>query len=195
MIISRKRSELSTYNFQLYIDKQTKKKEKASIFRYLGVWLSDNLSWSVHVEKSPKAALKLRRFYQYCSTDCLKQLYRHHLECAVQVWDPCYTYHIQTLKKFSNLHLECVTGHGMRTILTQTNLQSLIECRKYLKLCYLFRVLHGHFFSLHTSVLRDLDCSLHLISTNHLPKHCLTNPLSSQMQCTLELSAYYSSLL
>ena len=73
MTISRKQSESSTHNFQLYIDNQPI--EKVSTFRYLSVWLSDTLSWSVHVEKSSKAALKqagmiFTRFYQYCSTDC-----------------------------------------------------------------------------------------------------------------------------
>ena len=83
-------SELSTHNFQLYIDNQPI--EKVSTFRYLGVWLSHTLSWSAHVEKSFKAALKqagmiFGRVYQYCSTDCLEQLYlsfvRPHLEYAV----------------------------------------------------------------------------------------------------------------
>ena len=90
MTISRKHSELSHY--QLYITNQAM--EKVSTFKYLGVWLSDNLSWSAHIQKSSKIALKqagsmYRRFYQYSSADTLKQLYlsfvRPHLEYAAPV--------------------------------------------------------------------------------------------------------------
>ena len=178
MTISRKRSELSTPKFQLYIDKQPI--EKVSTFRYLGVWLTDTLSWSAYVEKSSKAALKqagmiFRRFYQYCSADCLKQLYlsfvRPHLEYAVQVWDPHYTCHIQALEKVQKFAFRMcykAWNEDYDTLLARSNLQSLAERRKYLKLCYLFQVLHGHFCCQHTPTTRDLNCGLRSTRSSNL---------------------------
>ena len=92
------------------------------------------------------------------------------------------------------MHLDCVTGHGMRTmiIFLHNPIYNLVERRK---LCYLFQVLHSHFCCLHTPILRDLDCSLH--SARSLPTICPTTVLqilSSQMQlhfgtlCLLQLT-------
>ena len=88
MTISRKRSLPSHY--QLCIENQPI--EKVSTFKYLGVWLSDNLSWSTYVVKecTKKSGLIYRRFSCYSTKDFLQQLYlsfvRPHLEYAVPVW-------------------------------------------------------------------------------------------------------------
>ena len=65
--------------------------------KYLGVWLSHNLSWTKHIEETCKSATKqidviYRKFYRHSSQDTLKQLYlslvRSKLEYAAPVWDP-----------------------------------------------------------------------------------------------------------
>ena len=64
------------------------------MFKYLGVWISDDLKWSKHIEQITKKATKqagliYRRFYPYSNSGTLKQLYlsqvRPHLEYAVPV--------------------------------------------------------------------------------------------------------------
>ena len=71
--------------------------EKVSDFKYLGVSLSDDLTWTKHVEQITKRATKqagliFRRFYAHSSSESLKQLYvsfvRPHLEYAAPVYDP-----------------------------------------------------------------------------------------------------------
>ena len=73
MTISRKHSP--PLNYQLSI--LNHRMEKVTEFKYLGVWLSDNMSWSTHIEKSSTRALKqvgliYHKFYQYSSPECLQ---------------------------------------------------------------------------------------------------------------------------
>ena len=77
MVISRKRQHHQPMN-QLTISNALL--EKVSDFKYLGVWLSDNLTWTKHVEQITKRATKQaglisRRFYAHSSSESLKQLY------------------------------------------------------------------------------------------------------------------------
>jgi hypothetical protein len=71
--------------------------EKVSSFKYLGVWLSENLKWNAHIQQITKKARRqagviFRRFY---NPQCLQQLYlsfvRPHLEYAAPVWNPHHT--------------------------------------------------------------------------------------------------------
>ena len=71
--------------------------EQVHSYKYLGVLLTSDLSWSPHVTNICTKARKVlgllyRRFYGSTSQDSLKQLYlslvRPHLEYACQVWDP-----------------------------------------------------------------------------------------------------------
>ena len=66
-------------------------------YKYLGLLLTDSLSWSPHVANVYSKAIKLlgllyRRFYGYADSESLKQLclalVRPHLNYACQVWDP-----------------------------------------------------------------------------------------------------------
>ena len=66
-------------------------------YKYLGVWISSTLNWSLQVEEVCKKARRrigyiYRRFYQYANSQTFLKLYltyvRPHLEYAVAVWDP-----------------------------------------------------------------------------------------------------------
>ena len=66
-------------------------------YKYLGLLLSSNMSWSAHIESVCRKARQIlgllyRRFYSSADSDAIKQLYlslvRPHLEYACQVWDP-----------------------------------------------------------------------------------------------------------
>ena len=111
MTISRKHSP--PLNYQLSIVNH--RMEKVTEFKYLGVWLSDNMSWSTHIETSSTRALKqvgliYRKFYQYSSPECLQQLYlsfvRPHVEYAVPVWDPHCSNHVQTVERVQTFTLK-----------------------------------------------------------------------------------------
>ena len=81
-------------------------------YGYLGVWITNNLSWTKQIEDNckktnQKIGIPYCRFYQYCSTSVLKYLYvatalvRPHLEYAVPVWDPYLIKHIELLETFA----------------------------------------------------------------------------------------------
>ena len=71
--------------------------EKVEMFKYHGVLLRDNLSWSDHIAVTCTKAkqvlgLLYRQFYNHASPETLKQLYlslvRPHLEYAAPLWSP-----------------------------------------------------------------------------------------------------------
>ena len=131
----------------------------------MGVWLSDNMSWSTHSEKSST----------YSSPECLQQLYLSfvspHLEYAVPVWDPHCSNHVQTLERVQKFALKmCYKAwkDDYDSLLTRSGLQSLNERRKYLKLYYLYQIIHGHFSCTTSPVYRDLKRQLRNSSQHHL---------------------------
>ena len=82
--------------------------ESVREFKYLGVLLTSNLSWSSHVKAVCSKARRLigmiyRRFYKFCNTATLRQLYvsfvRPHLEYASPVWRPHLKKDIELLEK------------------------------------------------------------------------------------------------
>ena len=99
MIVSRKRQP-SVPATPLHINNLVM--EKVAFFKYLGVWLSHNLTWNKHVGEACKVTSKqvgviYRKFYRHSSSETLLQLYmsfiRPRLEYAAPVWDP----NLQTL--------------------------------------------------------------------------------------------------
>ena len=82
--------------------------DQVNTFKYLGVLLSHDLSWSEHVQFICSKARKLlgllyRWFYNNMSSDSLLQLYiflvRPHLEYATAVWSPHLKKDKDTLEK------------------------------------------------------------------------------------------------
>jgi len=58
--------------------------ERVSTLKYLGVWISSDLSWSTHLTNICKNTRRLiglfyHRFYRYSSQDTLKQLYTSYI--------------------------------------------------------------------------------------------------------------------
>ena len=71
--------------------------DRVTEFKYLGILITADLSWTAHINVICTKARRLvgmlyRQFYQDVDTSTLKQLYvsniRPHLEYACQVWDP-----------------------------------------------------------------------------------------------------------
>ena len=87
MLVSRKRNNTSSQ--PLYLNGSLL--ESVPTFKYLGILLSSDLTWSKHVQSTCSKAGKLigllyRRYYQYSDCDTLLQLYlsliRPHTEYA-----------------------------------------------------------------------------------------------------------------
>ena len=154
MLISRKRqplvsSDLFTIN--------NLKIEKVEHFKYLGVWLSSNLTWNKHIEEICKSASKqtgmiYRKFYQNSSRETLLNLYisliRPRLEYAAPVWDPSHQTLTQAVEKVQRFALKMCLKNWSSTyeeLLTDSKLPTLKDRRTLLKLSYLFQVMNGSF--------------------------------------------------
>ena len=93
MLISRSHSH--QLNFVIFWN--GKQLDQVKHFKYLGLWISDDLSWSYHVEAvCSKARCMLgfiyRFFSPHCDANTILSLYRAHvppiLDYASVVWDP-----------------------------------------------------------------------------------------------------------
>ena len=132
--------------------------EKVLEYKYLGVILTNNLSWSVHVDSIVCKARKLvgmlyRQFYRWSSPEALYQLYislvRPHLEYAAPVWSPHTSKDISKLEavqKFA-LRMYLKDWHASYPeLLKHCHLTELAARRDYLSLSHLLKIIQGSCF-------------------------------------------------
>ena len=120
MTISRKR--ISVYPAQFLLNGIPL--EQVETFKYLGVLLSSDLSWSAHIDSICTKARKVigllyrRRFYGDVDNHSLLELYsvlvRPHLEYAAPIWDPHLIKTQINLKMFKYLLSKCYEAMGPR---------------------------------------------------------------------------------
>ena len=137
--------------------------EKVQSYRYLGVLITADLTWSGHVASvCTKAGKHLgflyRKFYNYAEPKTLKTLYvviiRPHLEYAVPVWDPHLKKDIVALESVQRLATKICTKSwnslSYNDRLNCLHLPTLESRGIHLKLCHLYKVLNGlSFFPTH----------------------------------------------
>ena len=126
---------------------------KREHFKYLGVNLSADLTWSHHINAVCKKTRKqigvlYRNFYQPSDPSTLLRLYkslvRPHLEYASVIWDPHLAKDIKMLEDVQKFALRVCSKNWNATyesLLESYNLPSLSDRRKFLKLCLLFNIL------------------------------------------------------
>ena len=153
IVISRKRNPLLPVP-GLYINGTAL--IKVDHYKYLGVWISHNLTWSKHIEETCKGASKqigliYRIFYLHSSQATLRSLYvslvRSKLEYAAPVWDPQQSTLCHTFEKTKKFALKVCTKNWSSDYANHrnlTNLPYLSTRRHYLKL-FLFQILNGSF--------------------------------------------------
>ena len=132
--------------------------EKVSQYKYLGVIIKEDLTWSSHINEITTKArrmvgLSYRQFYAWTSTPALLQLYksivRPHVEYASQVWSPYLLKDIQRLEAVQKFALKvcfkCWDSGNYYNFLRMAQLPDPKVCRDYLNLCYFFKLIHGIF--------------------------------------------------
>ena len=96
--------------------------ERVLSFKYLGVWITKDLTWSRHVNEICTKARRVvgliyRQYYRYSTPETLNQLYvsfvRPHLEYAAPVWDPHLQKDIDKLEKVQKFALRMCTKNWM----------------------------------------------------------------------------------
>ena len=129
--------------------------ERVLSYKYLGVLICNDLSWSPHIDKITSKTRQLigilyRRFYKWSSSSALLQLYlsliRPHLEYAVQVWSPYLVKDIQKLESVQKFALKvCLKKWNCSydELLCESGISELADRRKLLSLMYLYKAANG----------------------------------------------------
>ena len=151
MTISRKKKPIAPH-CALVLNNSTL--EQVQSYKYLGLLLTADLSWSSHISSIRLKARKIlgllyRRFYGNVSQDVLKQLYlslvRPHLEYACQVWNPHLEKDkkaIENVQKFACRIATARWDDNYENLLELLNLQPLHERRTHARLGLLYRILY-----------------------------------------------------
>ena len=139
----------------------------AKQFKYLGVTLSSDASWTPHINTICLKTRKLvgmlfRKFYCHTDSHSLLKLYLStvcpHMEYASSVWDPYLKKNIDAIEHVQKFALKVCQKDwhsDYDTLLNSANVPPLAARRKALKLCQLFSILQGH------SEFPDLPISKH----------------------------------
>ena len=154
MLLSRKRISAPP---TLYLNTQSM--EVVRSYKYLGVVISSDLSWSSHIQLVCMKAKKIlgliyRNFAKYTSDSSVllkmyKALVRPHLEYAAQVWSPYMVKDIQLLEKVQRFALRiCSRNYNLsyEELLDLCKIPSLQNRRSFLSLCT-FYIIRGFVFS------------------------------------------------
>ena len=156
MVISRKRKRNGILPPPLTL--KGEQLEQVDSYKYLGLLLSSDLSWSTHVESICSKTRKLlgllyRQYYQLAEPHTLLQLYlsliRPHLEYASPVWNPYLQKNMNSLENVQKFALKMCSKRwdlGYAQLLELFDVPELSERRLYLDLCTLFKIVHNHFY-------------------------------------------------
>ena len=129
--------------------------EVVTTYKYLGLHISSDLSWSYHIQSICSKARKVlgllyRKYYRFSDQATLLQLYtslvRPHLEYAASVWDPYHQRDIQLLEKTQKFACRMCTktwSASYHELLHALQLPTLSNRRLFLKLCTIFKIIHG----------------------------------------------------
>ena len=129
--------------------------ERVETFKYLGILLSTDLSWSRHIDSVCSRAKRIlgllyRQYYNHVGSEVIKQLYislvRPHLEYACTVWDPHTRKDKESLERVQKFACRLATKRwdaGCNELYDLLNLPSLAHRRTHLKLCQLYKIIYG----------------------------------------------------
>ena len=149
MLVTRKKKPLI-----LKIDLGKKAIETVSSIKYLGIILSNDLSWSAHINATCCQAKRiigfLYRHFHLADSNCLTRLYHAIvvpiLDYGASIWDPHHTTYIGKLERVQELAAKVATRRWTDdgpNLVKQLTWPSLKMRRQYLKLCLCRRILHG----------------------------------------------------
>ena len=126
--------------------------DRVSSFKYLGIVLKPNLSWSAHIHLLRKKAKKIlgliyRQFYKHCSSSTLLTLYktlvRPILEYGSIVWDPPSPHVSDSLEQIQHFALKIISKSwttDYSSLLFSLGLLSLKHRRKKHKIMLIFKL-------------------------------------------------------
>ena len=129
--------------------------EKVDSYKYLGITLTSDLTWSDHIRNITAKSRRLvgllyRQFYKWSSPATLSRLYvslvRPLLEYTSPAWSPYIIKDINSLESVQKFALKvCLKQWNMPycQLLNQSHLPDLGTRRKHLSLCYFYNIVNG----------------------------------------------------
>ena len=150
MLISRKQKPLPHSHLKL----GNNILERVYTYKYLGVQITSDLSWSDHIHTKCSKARKLvgllyRQFQGNTDPATLFNLYRSlirpHLEYACEVWNPYLQKDIKKLEQIQKFGLRMCTKRWdteYHQLLSMFKSPSLEERRRYLCLCTMYKIVN-----------------------------------------------------
>ena len=125
MLISRKRSSLASILPSLFIGSPDTIMEKVDSMKYLGVYISSDLSWCVHIDIITSKARRTlgfihRKLYRYVDSSVLTRLYTtlvHPMLEYCAVWDLHLCKDINKLESVQRLACKICTMQNLFCIL------------------------------------------------------------------------------
>ena len=117
--------------------------EQVETFKYLGVLLSSDLSWSSHIDFiCTKAHWSDGNVDNHSLLELYSVLVRSHLEYAAPIWDPHFIKDTNKLESVQRFALKMCLKQwdlGYQDLLDLSQLPNLENRRLYLKLCTLYK--------------------------------------------------------
>ena len=188
MLISRKRSSLASTLPTLFIGSPEATMEKVTCMKYLGVYISSDLSWSIHIDIITSKARRTlgfiyRKFYRNVNSSVLTKLYttlvRPLLEYCCAVWDPHLQKDIEKLESIQRLACKICTKNWSASYSDQLhflNLPTTRDRRLFLKLCTMYKILKNTFSFPENIINFRSRFQTHPMSTRHLSANSLHIP-------------------
>ena len=166
-----------------------------SSFKYLGVIISSNLSWSLHIQSVSSKVRKLtgmiyRNFYKHSSPQILLKLYNAlilpHFNYCSSVWSPPDSSVNSSLLDSSNYFSLKVCSKiwslNYHSLISHINIPSLVSRRNFSKLILLYKINNGLLYfppNVLIPVPAPLHYSRHYNKLNFKPPFCSTQAYSS----------------
>jgi hypothetical protein len=190
MVISRKRNP-TIPAFPLLLNDTPV--ERVECFKYLGLLLSSDLSWTMHTDSVCKKAKKIlgllyRRYYSYVDGDALRQMYislvRPHLEYGCVIWDPHTISGTKSLESVQYFACKMATkcwDSSYEHLLELMDLPTLEQRRVHLKLGLMYKIIYNlcyfppgifsfknysHYTTRNSSAMHPLSLEQHFAHTN-----------------------------
>ena len=162
--------------------------EKVTCMKYLGVYISSDLSWSIHIDIITSKARRTlgfiyRKFYRNVNSSVLTKLYttlvRPLLEYCCAVWDPHLQKDIEKLESIQRLACKICTKNWSASYSDQLhflNLPTTRDRRLFLKLCTMYKILKNTFSFPENIINFRSRFQTHPMSTRHLSANSLHIP-------------------